>query len=86
MRRVPLIFGHCIQRFEYSFDHRLAKYQPFNRNLMRITDLQKQVGQLKYGKSEIISLLMQLPATNHVPASFAVDLMLYTVHIYVIRV
>lgn len=58
---------------------RLVKYLPHNRNIQRIRDLDHKCNQMKTGKLSVVSFLSELPATEHDPQSFAVDLAVFTV-------
>ncbi|KAJ6635042.1 Nuclear RNA export factor 1 [Pseudolycoriella hygida] len=57
---------------------RLGSYLPHNRNIVRIKDYDARNRHLKCGRLPVVSFLSELPATQHDPHSFAVDLSLFT--------
>lgn len=57
---------------------RLTPYLPYNRNLLRQRDSETKTKTLKCGRLPIVSLLSELPGTQHDPQSFGVDLTLFT--------
>ncbi|XP_026271577.1 nuclear RNA export factor 1 [Frankliniella occidentalis] len=56
----------------------LHAYKSNNRNLKQVMDLDRRVRLLMCGHEEIMKHLCSLPASQHDPNSFAVDLLLYT--------
>lgn len=59
--------------------HRLTKYLPYNRNLLRLRESDRKIQLLKCGRLPVVSFLSEMPQTEHDPRSFAVDLTLFTV-------
>lgn len=57
---------------------RLTPYLAYNRNVLRSKDIDVRCRQLKMGRLPIVTLLTQLPSTQHDPQSFGVDLTLFT--------
>lgn len=62
----------------FNNQQRLVPYISYNRNILRTRDNDQRLKQLKLGRLPIVSLLSELPATQHDPQSFAVDLTLFT--------
>lgn len=58
---------------------RLTWYTGYNRNLIKMSDYSKAENTTFHGPDEILELFSSLPATEHDPYSFCVDLMLYNV-------
>ncbi|KAK3927135.1 Nuclear RNA export factor 1 [Frankliniella fusca] len=56
----------------------LNSYKANNRNLKQVMDLDRRVRLLMCGHEEIMKHLCSLPASQHDPHSFAVDLLLFT--------
>lgn len=55
----------------------LTWYVPYNRNLKKISDYSKAESMLFHGPDQILELFTSLPATEHDPYSFCVDLLHY---------
>lgn len=73
--------------FSYLLINRLQSFWKLNRNFRRIinNDDNSKIRQLKFGRLAVVSLLVELPKTQHDPQSFTVDLTLFTVsHVFVI--
>lgn len=64
----------------FFFYYRLSAYLPHNRNNLRVRDLDGLIKHMKNGRLPVVSFLSELPATEHDPRSFAVDLTLFTVN------
>lgn len=64
---------------QHIFVFRLHAYFGFNRNLLRVKDLDLKCKHLKRGRIQIVSFLSEMPVSKHDPQSFAVDLTLFTV-------
>ncbi|KAK9511774.1 hypothetical protein O3M35_000373 [Rhynocoris fuscipes] len=61
-------------------DH-TASFSPYlqdSRNLFRVSSLDRRIKLLNVGKNKIINTLRNLPKSQHDPASFVVDLVLFT--------
>lgn len=71
------IYLNC--NLNYKFSPRLTNYFNISRNLTRIRENDLKIKHLKYGRLPVVSFLTELPATQHDPQSFAVDLTLFTV-------
>lgn len=64
----------------------LTWYSTYNRNLTKISDYSKADKNLYHGPDEILELFSSLPATEHDPYSFCVDLMHYNDKMAIISV
>lgn len=51
---------------------------------MRVRDPEKRMSLLKCGRLPVVSFLSELPQTEHDPQSFAVDLTLFTVNVFLL--
>lgn len=67
------------QFYYFPSPFRLLKYLQHNRNLKLVRDNETMTSLLKYGKMAVLSLLAQLPQTDHDPKSFVSDLTLFNV-------
>ncbi|KAJ1524429.1 hypothetical protein ONE63_010927 [Megalurothrips usitatus] len=56
----------------------LGAYHSSNRNLKRVSELDRRMRLLMCGHTEIMKHLCSLPSSQHDPHSFAVDLLLFT--------
>lgn len=57
---------------------KLSNYWPYNRNILRLHDTDSKSRLLRFGRLPCVSLLSELPKTQHDPQSFSVDLSLFT--------
>lgn len=60
------------------FLFRLTPYLLQSRNISRVRDMEARSRYLKQGRLPVVSFLSELPATQHDPQSFGVDLTLFT--------
>lgn len=61
--------------------YRLTSYLQYNRNVLRVRDVEARCRHLKMGRLQVVSFLSQLPVTKHDPQSFVVDLQIFTVRV-----
>lgn len=58
-------------------------YSTDNRNILKVKDTERRFKLLKKGSVEIVNFIKEMPESKHDMHSFTVDLVLYTVSIYV---
>lgn len=76
-----LLYGTMSHTIPIFYVYRLGSYLPHNRNILRIKDFDARGRHLKSGRLPVVSFLSELPATQHDPNSFAVDLSFFTVSV-----
>lgn len=60
----------------------MRHYSNISRNFKKMADISKNGQFLLRGASQVVNTLISFPQTEHDPISFKVDLMYYTVSIY----
>lgn len=77
---ISLNYSHCLLTKTEFF--RLKRYKTYARNVLSLADLSRSELNLKQGGAAIIDLLNLLPASEHDPYSFTVDLIYCTVSFF----
>jgi hypothetical protein len=61
------------------YSYRLTEYIKYNRNLLRLSDCSKIEKLLLRTNTDIVSVISKFPRSEHDPATFTVELLMYTV-------